>query len=673
MNLDAVLRIKAQTQGAEGIAKLRQGLEGASAGANKAVGAFGRLKGLGGAVGGVLRQLVPALTVGGMAALAKSTLDQADALAKMSSRTGVSVEMLDKFQQAADLSDTSIDTVQKGLQKLSQNMAAAQNPTSAQAKLFEGLGISVTDANGKLRDSGAVLLDVANKFKAMPDGPEKTALAMQLLGKAGVEMIPMLNMGGDAIDSFKARFSTEFAKAAEAINDAFTEVGREIGRFAMSIVQDAAPAIEWLTGAVKGAADSLQNMPEPMRQIISAAVLIGGALALVVGVLGLVVGIVAKVAAGFAAFGKVIAGLKIGATIAGWAGAILPALAAIGGAIKAFLVVAVGLVSWPVLVVAALVAAAVAIFVFRDKIWEGIQAVTKMLWGWVESLWALGEPVRQFWGGLWESLKGFATGYFSWLASAVKAGFDAVLKLAYQVLVEPWVVLWTDVLQRPVTSMITWLGNTWKTIAGLFKSYVITPLQNAWNGLTKFIGDAISAVVNVAQSAWNSLANGVTSVLRGVLQAGANMINGIIRILNSLIDRVNQVRGALGMSAIGRVSEITIPAFAKGGIVDRPTLAMVGEREREYIVPESKMAGASARFLAGVRGADVIPTASAGRSGVMNQQQTPVINITTGPVMEFDGKRYVRIEDFDRGLRQVADGVIGRLRTPAARIALGRV
>jgi hypothetical protein len=74
----------------------------------------------------------------------------------MSSRTGVSVEMLDKFQQAADLSDTSIDTVQKGLQKLSQNMAAAQNPTSAQAKLFEGLGISVTDANGKLRDSGAV-------------------------------------------------------------------------------------------------------------------------------------------------------------------------------------------------------------------------------------------------------------------------------------------------------------------------------------------------------------------------------------------------------------------------------------------------------------------------------------------------------------------------------------
>jgi hypothetical protein len=96
---------------------------------------------------------------------------------------------------------------------------------------------------------------------------------------------------------------------------------------------------------------------------------------------------------------------------------------------------------------------------------------------------------------------------------------------------------------------------------------------------------------------------------------------------------------------------------------------MVGEGgEREYIVPESKMATASSRFLAGSRGADVIPSSSGGSTS----SRAPVINITTGPVLEFDGQRYVRMEDLEKAMRVTADGVIGRLRTPAARIALGR-
>jgi SLT domain-containing protein len=117
------------------------------------------------------------------------------------------------------------------------------------------------------------------------------------------------------------------------------------------------------------------------------------------------------------------------------------------------------------------------------------------------------------------------------------------------------------------------------------------------------------------------------------------------------------------------VPTFTVPAFAQGGLVSRPTLAMVGEGgEREYIVPESKMATASSRFLAGSRGADVIPSSSGGGSS----SRAPVINITTGPVLEFDGQRYVRMEDLEKAMRVTADGVIGRLRTPAARIALGR-
>jgi SLT domain-containing protein len=132
-------------------------------------------------------------------------------------------------------------------------------------------------------------------------------------------------------------------------------------------------------------------------------------------------------------------------------------------------------------------------------------------------------------------------------------------------------------------------------------------------------------------------------------------------LVNRLITAFNKLPGG----DIPLVPTLSVPAFATGGVVNRPTMAMVGEgSEREYIVPESKMASASANYLAGARGADVL-------NGNAVSGTTPVINITTGPVVEFDGKRYVSMDDLERAMRVTAEGVIGRLRTPSARIALG--
>jgi hypothetical protein len=58
-------------------------------------------------------------------------------------------------------------------------------------------------------------------------------------------------------------------------------------------------------------------------------------------------------------------------------------------------------------------------------------------------------------------------------------------------------------------------------------------------------------------------------------------------------------------------------------------------------------------------------------AGAASGGGTPTISITTGPVMEFDGQRYVTVADMERAMRLTAEGVIGRLRTPSARIALG--
>jgi uncharacterized spore protein YtfJ len=82
------------------------------------------------------------------------------------------------------------------------------------------------------------------------------------------------------------------------------------------------------------------------------------------------------------------------------------------------------------------------------------------------------------------------------------------------------------------------------------------------------------------------------------------------------------------------------------------------------------MAAASSRFLGGARGSAVIPTGSGG-GGAAGGSITPQISITTGPVLEFEGQRYVTLEDLDRAMRKTADGVFKTLRAPSSRFGLG--
>ena len=107
-----------------------------------------------------------------------------------------------------------------------------------------------------------------------------------------------------------------------------------------------------------------------------------------------------------------------------------------------------------------------------------------------------------------------------------------------------------------------------------------------------------------------------------------------------------------------------MPQFADGGVVTRPTLAMVGEGgEPEYIIPASRMGAASAAYQAGARGADVLAGRGTGQ---------PVINITTGPVMRTpDGQDWVTTADLERAMRTTANAMLGRVRTPAGRQLLG--
>jgi len=119
-----------------------------------------------------------------------------------------------------------------------------------------------------------------------------------------------------------------------------------------------------------------------------------------------------------------------------------------------------------------------------------------------------------------------------------------------------------------------------------------------------------------------------------------------------------------------------VPAFAEGGFVSRPTLAMVGEgRQNEYIIPADRMQAAMQRYSAGKRGPGVIPQSptdfasmpgesrSTEKQGDLATTQAmaninPQINVTTGPVLQMDGKRYVSQDDLMSTVRTSTDQAV---------------
>ncbi len=176
-------------------------IEGAASGLNTIA---SRIPALGAALGA-------ALGGASIAGFVKGAVDAADALNDMSQRTGIAVRDLAAYKLAAEQSGASLESVGRGVKGLATYMAE-------NGKALQAAGITAKDANGALRQ-------IADQFASMPDGIEKSAIATKLFGKAGQDLIPLLNLGSKGLDD-SAKAAEEYgrqmsllAPQADALND----------------------------------------------------------------------------------------------------------------------------------------------------------------------------------------------------------------------------------------------------------------------------------------------------------------------------------------------------------------------------------------------------------------------------------------------------------------------
>lgn len=232
---------------------------------------------------GVLGTLGVALSAAGLGAMVKSALDSADALSKLSQRVGITVESLSLLMPAAELSGVSAEKFEGGLRRLATRMLEAATGSAEAARGFDALGVAFRNQDGSLRATDQVLLDLADRFKTMPDGAEKTALAMQIFGKSGADLIPFLNQGRDGVEALTAEMQAlglqiggDTAAQAEVFNDALAKVRMAVGSIANRVMEAFLPAMNQMAeGMVESA-----KQGGTLRQILDGIVYVLKLLAL---------------------------------------------------------------------------------------------------------------------------------------------------------------------------------------------------------------------------------------------------------------------------------------------------------------------------------------------------------------------------------------------------------
>lgn len=234
-------------------------------------------------INGLLGTLGLAVSAAGLGAMVKASLDSADSLSKLSQRVGITVESLSTLIPVADLAGVSGEKFEGGLRKLATRMLDAATGSDEAARGFAAVGVAIQNQDGTLRATDQVLLDLTDRFKAMPDGAQKTALAVDLFGKSGADLIPFLNQGRDGVEALTTELQAlgvqiggDTAAQAEVFNDSLAKVRLAITSIGNRVIEAFLPAMnDMANGMVESA-----KQGGSLRAILDGVVLVLKTLAL---------------------------------------------------------------------------------------------------------------------------------------------------------------------------------------------------------------------------------------------------------------------------------------------------------------------------------------------------------------------------------------------------------
>ena len=183
------------------------------------------------------------------------------------------------------------------------------------------------------------------------------------------------------------------------------------------------------------------------------------------------------------------------------------------------------------------------------------------------------DPIVNFFVGLWNTI---VAGITSFVESA-KQVIGTIVEWINTNIITPiasfFSTLWNGIVTG-VTTFINAVKSVFITIVNWIKTNIITPISNffstLWTGIT---------------NAFNVVKDTITEVLKGAVNSVLNfiggLINGVIESLNNAIDIINNIPGV----SITKIDLLEVPQLAQGGVVETPTLSVIGEAGKEAVMP----------------------------------------------------------------------------------------
>jgi hypothetical protein len=177
-------------------------------------------------VGSALKAIAGLYIAHQLLELAKSAIDAADDMSHLSQKTGIAVEELSGLTAIARMSGTDVEGFQKSLRRLAMTLSDAAAGQVLARDTMKSIGVEVRNAQGRTISLTEALIAISGRFAQLKDGTEKAAAAMRVFGRTGMDMIPFLNEGPEALrgmlDDLKRLgiiMSTEDATAAREFKD----------------------------------------------------------------------------------------------------------------------------------------------------------------------------------------------------------------------------------------------------------------------------------------------------------------------------------------------------------------------------------------------------------------------------------------------------------------------
>lgn len=205
-------------------------------------------------------------------------------------------------------------------------------------------------------------------------------------------------------------------------------------------------------------------------------------------------------------------------------------------------------------------------------IWDTIVAIFQAIW---DGIVAIFTPIGEWFAERWIDITVALANVAIWIGNMFQKAWNALTNIFSSI--GTWFgERWNDVTTA-LSNVATWFGNIFRT--------AFEAVKNAFSSIGSFFSGVWSTVqsifVNAGQMVGSAVGGAFKSAVNAVLGTIENVVNGFIGMINGVIGMINKIPGV----SLGGIGYVSLPRLARGGIVDSPTVAMIGEAGKEVVMP----------------------------------------------------------------------------------------